>query len=71
MVPKHKHVGPHLVVAITDVDLENAVEGKPVKQIHLKAGDAEWVPGGFTHSLMNIGSNQAKFAAFEFPPPAK
>jgi hypothetical protein len=71
MIPRHKHVGPHLVVAITDVDLENAVEGKPVKQVHMKAGDAEWVPGGFTHTLTNIGPREAKFVAFEFPSPAK
>jgi hypothetical protein len=71
MVPQHRHVGPHLLVAISELDLENAVPGQPVKHIRLKSGEAAWIAGGITHMLMNAGSSQAKFVACEFPPPAK
>jgi quercetin dioxygenase-like cupin family protein len=66
MVPKHHHSGPHLLVAVTDLELENDVAGKGTLQINLKAGDIKWVPGGFTHTLMNAGKQPAKFVILEF-----
>jgi len=66
MVPKHHHAGPHLVVAITDLDLRNDVEGKGSKPAQLKAGDIAWVEGGSTHMLTNVGKQTAKFVTLEF-----
>lgn len=68
MIPKHRHLGPHLVIAISDIDLENAVEGQRVKHVQLKSGETAWVPGGFTHTVMNAGHQNARFVALEFPP---
>jgi quercetin dioxygenase-like cupin family protein len=65
-LPSHHHIGPHLVVAITDLDLRNDVEGKSPVPVHLNSGEVKWVPGGFTHSLTNIGKQQAKFVTLEF-----
>jgi quercetin dioxygenase-like cupin family protein len=65
MIPKHHHNGPHLIIAVTNLDLQNDVEGKGISKIQLKAGEVEWIPGGFTHSLMNVGK-PAKYIALEF-----
>lgn len=66
VVPKHPHVGPHLVVAITDLNLRGQAEGGAFI-IQLKAGDIAWIKGGFTHSLTNLGEQNAKFITLEFP----
>jgi quercetin dioxygenase-like cupin family protein len=68
MIPKHKHLAPHLVVAVSDIDLESAVEGQPVKHIRLKAGEVAWVQAGLTHTVMNAGHQNARYIALEFPP---
>ena len=42
VVPKHHHHGPHVVVAVTDLDLRSDVDGKGASKVELKAGDAAW-----------------------------
>jgi hypothetical protein len=57
-----------LLVAITEIDLEDAVatEADPMNRlVHLKAGDATWIKGG-SHRFKNVGSAPAKFVTFEF-----
>jgi quercetin dioxygenase-like cupin family protein len=66
MIPKHHHSGPHLAVAITDMNLGSEVAGKGSSNIELKAGEIKWVPGGFTHMVMNQGKHEAKFITLEF-----
>ena len=66
VLPKHRHTGPHLVVAISDLDLRNDVEGKPASSAELKSGDIKWTAGGYTHTLTNVGKQQAKFVTLEF-----
>src|SRR5881296_4122850 len=66
VLPKHRHTGPHLVVAISDLDLHNDVEGKPASSAELKSGDIKWIAGGYTHTLTNAGKQQAKFVTLEF-----
>lgn len=67
VIPSHHHNGPHLVVAITDIDLRSDVEGRGPTPAQLKAGDIKWVPGGYTHTVTNVGKQAAKFVAVEFP----
>jgi quercetin dioxygenase-like cupin family protein len=67
VLPKHHHTGPHLVIAVTDLDLRSDVEGKGPSQVQLKAGDAAWVKGGDTHTVTNIGKQNAKLITLEFP----
>jgi quercetin dioxygenase-like cupin family protein len=67
MIPSHHHTGPHLVVAITDLDLRSDVEGQGPMPGHLKSGDVKWLPGGYTHALTNTGKQTAKFVTVEFP----
>jgi quercetin dioxygenase-like cupin family protein len=65
-IPKHRHVGPHLVVSLTDYELRSDVVGKASKTMQQKGGDVSWVPGGYTHVLTNSGKQPARFITLEF-----
>jgi len=57
-----------LLVAITDIDLEDAISTQPDAFngfIRLKSGGANWIKGG-QHRFKNIGSANARFITFEF-----
>ncbi len=68
MVPMHHHAGPHLLVAVTDLDLRESHlnDVHPPDLGHLVAGQVNWLPGGYSSSLTNIGKNPAKFVTLEF-----
>ena len=66
IIPQHTHTGPHLVVAVTDLDLETKAEGKPATHFQLKAGDIKWVEGGITHTVTNAGKQEARLITVEF-----
>jgi quercetin dioxygenase-like cupin family protein len=65
-VPSHHHDGPHLLVAVSDLDLRSDVEGKGPMPAQFKSGAVKWVPGGFTHTLTNVGELPARFVTVEF-----
>jgi len=65
-IPRHHHVGPHLVTAVSDLELRSEVAGKGLSTRQLKSGEVAWVPGGFTHTVTNVGRQRAKFVTFEF-----
>ncbi len=67
MIPSHHHNGPHLVVAVTDLDMRSDIEGRGPTPSQLKSGEVKWVPGGYTHTLTNISKQLAKFVTVEFP----
>lgn len=67
VIPKHHHTGPHLVIALTDYQVRNDIVGKGVSNVEMKAGEVRWVEGSFTHTVTNVGPQQAKFATLEFP----
>ena len=66
-VPSHHHDGPHLLVAVSDLDLRSDVEGKGPMPGKFKSGDVKWLPGGYTHTLTNVGTSAARFVTVEFP----
>jgi quercetin dioxygenase-like cupin family protein len=66
-IPKHHHTGPHLLVAVSDLDLRSDVEGQGPMPGHFKSGDSKWLPGGYSHTLTNSGKQPAKFVTLEFP----
>jgi quercetin dioxygenase-like cupin family protein len=68
LVPRHHHDGPHLLVAVSDLELRSDVEGRGPMTARLKAGDVKWLPGGFTHSLTNTGKSPARMVTVEFKP---
>jgi len=66
MLPSHHHSGPHLMIAVTDLDVRSDVEGQGPMPGHFKAGDVKWLPGGYTHTLTNTGKQAAKLVTLEF-----
>jgi hypothetical protein len=71
-VPKNHYTGPHLLVAINDLDLRendpgSDVEGQGRMPSHFKSGDSKWLPGNYSTTLTNTGRNPAKFVTLEFP----
>lgn len=66
IVPSHHHAGPHLLVAISDLDVRSDVDGQGPMPGKFKAGDIKWLPGGYTHTLTNVGKKPAKFVTLEF-----
>ena len=65
-IPSHHHDGPHLLVAVSDLDLRSDVEGKGSMPGKFKSGDIKWVPGNYTHTLTNTGKQPARFVTLEF-----
>jgi quercetin dioxygenase-like cupin family protein len=65
-LPSHHHSGPHLMVAVTDLDVRSDVEGQGPMPGHFKSGDVKWLPGGYPHTLTNTGKQEAKFVTLEF-----
>src|SRR6202165_4206416 len=59
VVPSHHHDGPHLLVAVTDVDIRSDVDGKGPMPGNFKTGDIKWLPGGYTHTVTNVGKSPA------------
>jgi quercetin dioxygenase-like cupin family protein len=66
VVPSHHHDGPHMIVAISDLDLRSDVEGKGSTSAKLNTGDVKWVQGGFTHTVTNAAKTPARFVAIDF-----
>jgi len=65
-IPSHHYDGPHLLVAVTDLDVRSDVEGMGAMPGRFKSGDVKWLPGGYTHTLTNVGKNPARFVTVEF-----
>jgi quercetin dioxygenase-like cupin family protein len=66
-VPSHHHDGPHLMVAVSDLELNSDVEGRGPMLARFKSGDVKWLPGGYSHTLTNTGKSPAKLVTVEFP----
>jgi quercetin dioxygenase-like cupin family protein len=67
VVPKHHHTDPHLLVAVTDLEIRSDVEGMGPMPGHFKSGDTKWLPGNYSHTITNTGTKPAKFVTLEFP----
>jgi oxalate decarboxylase/phosphoglucose isomerase-like protein (cupin superfamily) len=67
VVPTLRHTGPHLLVAVSDLDIRSDVEGQGPMPGHFKSGESKWLPGGYSHTITNTGKDPAKFVTLEFP----
>ncbi|HLW84638.1 MAG TPA: hypothetical protein VKR60_05435 [Candidatus Sulfotelmatobacter sp.] len=69
VVPMHHHTGPHLLAAVSDLDLgEKYLNGvHRVGVGHLESGDVTWLAANHSHTLTNVGPHAAKFVTLEFP----
>ncbi len=53
------------MAAITAVTLKSHVDGKPDLEVHKEPGEMLWVEGPLTHTLQNVGTNEARFVTLE------
>jgi hypothetical protein len=67
VTPKHHYTGPHLLVAVSDLDIRSDVEGMGPMPGHFKSGDSKWLPGNYSHTVTDTGKQPAKFVTLEFP----
>jgi quercetin dioxygenase-like cupin family protein len=58
---KHSHTTDHMLVAVSDYELTDRVEGKGTVVRMRKSGDVEYIPAGITHQLTNTGQALARF----------
>jgi quercetin dioxygenase-like cupin family protein len=65
-LPLHTHSGPHLAVAVTDLEVTLETKGKPARVVRKKAGEYDWIPGGITHTVKNTGKAGIRFVTIEF-----
>jgi quercetin dioxygenase-like cupin family protein len=66
VVPSHHHNGPHLLVALSDLDMRSDVDGMGPMPGKFKSGEIKWLPGNYTHTLTNVGKSPARFVTVEF-----
>jgi quercetin dioxygenase-like cupin family protein len=66
-VPAYDHKGPHLLIAVSDLNLHTAIKGQAPGPFRLKSGEVRWLPAGSAHTLANTGDKPAKFVTLEFP----
>jgi quercetin dioxygenase-like cupin family protein len=66
MLPNHHHAGPHLLVAVSNLEIRSDVAGQGPMLGYFKSGDVKWLPGGYSHTLTNVGKAEAKFITLEF-----
>ena len=58
---RHSHTTDHMLVAVSDYQLTDQVEGKGTIVRTHQSGDVEFIPAGITHQLTNTGKAPARF----------
>lgn len=66
MLHQRTHSRPHLVIAVSALDLESQPADGRARAIHAQPGDVQWVAAGVTQGLMNTGTKPARFVTLEF-----
>jgi quercetin dioxygenase-like cupin family protein len=69
-VPRKRHAGPQLLIAVTDLDLResDATKGSQGPMLgRFKAGDHKWLSAGYSSDIASVGPKTAKFVTLEFP----
>ncbi|MGZ4787914.1 MAG: hypothetical protein ACXVZX_05295 [Terriglobales bacterium] len=72
-MPEHGHTTSHLMIALNDQQLTNAVVAGTTSAIDAHAGDPTWIGGDIVHRIINRESQSARFLTVEWkcPPGAK
>jgi len=58
---QHSHTTDHMLVAVSDYELTDQVEGKGTIVRRHKSGEVEYIPAGISHRLTNTGQAPAYF----------
>jgi oxalate decarboxylase/phosphoglucose isomerase-like protein (cupin superfamily) len=73
VVPTQHPAGPNLLVAVSDLDIDGAVQSDVPGNVHgpmsahFKSGDSRWLPANYSHTITNISTKPARFVTLEFP----
>lgn len=73
VVPTRHRASPHLLIAVSDLDIPSAVQSdvaggtQDPTPAHFKSGETRWLPANYSHSITNMGTKPAKFVTLEFP----
>ncbi len=62
---RHSHNADHMVIALTDLDMTDQIEGKPAVHRLMKRGEVAYFPAGLTHRLVN-GPHSCRFITLQF-----
>ncbi|HVZ17245.1 MAG TPA: hypothetical protein VG897_09020 [Terriglobales bacterium] len=65
-MPEHGHTSSHLMIALNDQQLTNAIVAGSTSEISAHEGDPTWVGGQIVHRLLNRGSQPARFLTIEW-----
>ena len=67
VAPRLEYAGPHLFVAVTDLDLRENIKGEGLALAHYKSGESKWLLPNYSVSLTNAGAKPAKYVTLEWP----
>lgn len=62
---KHSHSTDHMLIAVSDYQLSDAIVGKGTRVRSKKSGEVEYIRSGITHQLTNSGT-PARFVVIAF-----
>jgi quercetin dioxygenase-like cupin family protein len=63
---KHTHDTEHMLIAITDYNLDDDTTGKGITHRAVKSGGVEFLPAGITHVLTNTSNETVRLVAIIF-----
>jgi hypothetical protein len=63
---KHLDKYDRLLIALSNIELTDQIEGTEKSNISQKVGGVVWLPSGAEHSTVNIGEKPAHFVTIEF-----
>lgn len=63
---KHSHATDHMLIAISDYRLSDAIVGRGTRVRSKKTGEVEYIRSGITHQLTNSGTAPARFVVIAF-----
>jgi quercetin dioxygenase-like cupin family protein len=58
---KHSHTTDHMLVAISDYQLADSIEGKGRTLRARRSGEVEYIPAGITHQMTNTAPTAGRF----------
>jgi hypothetical protein len=67
VAPRLEYAGPHLFVAVTDLDLRENIKGEGPALAHYKSGESKWLLPNYSVSITNAGAKPAKYVTLEWP----
>jgi hypothetical protein len=65
-MPEHGHTSAHLMIALNDQQLTNAIVAGATSAIEVHAGDPTWFSGDIVHRIVNHGTQPARFLTIEW-----